>query len=272
MELVKAVILGIIQGLSEFLPISSSGHLVIAEYLLNFNVGGLAFEVFVHFGTLLAVFWVFRKDIIQLIFNIPSIFRLSSQNLPAEKRHYARLGLFILLGSIPAAIIGIFFEDAIEQIFESHLIALVMLFITGIIVWSSRYTQEKKKDLNAFQAFLIGIAQAFAILPGISRSGSTIVTGLWLGLPRDLAARFSFLLSIPVIFGATLLKTKDVLTTPLPTNEVILVIAASIAALFSGYFAILWLLDVIRKQKLEWFGVYCIAVSLVGLILHFTIG
>ena len=196
----------------------------------------------------------------------------AGSNLPAEKRHYARLGLFILIGSIPAAIIGLLFEDAIEQIFESHLIALVMLFVTGIIVWSSRYTQEKKRDLNAFQAFLIGIAQAFAILPGISRSGSTIVTGLWLGIPRDLAARFSFLLSSPVIFGASLLKTKDVLAAPLPTKEVALVIAASIAALFSGYLAIIWLLDVIKKQKLEWFGIYCIAVSLVGLILHFTMG
>jgi undecaprenyl-diphosphatase len=272
MDILKAVFLGIIQGLSEFLPISSSGHLVIAEYMLDFNIGGLAFEVFVHFGTLLAVLWVFRKDIVQLVLNIPSIFRLNSATLPAEKRHYARLGLFIIIGSLPAAVIGLFFEDAIEQIFESHLIALIMLFITGVIVWSSRYTRETKQDLNAFQAFLIGLAQAFAILPGISRSGSTIVTGLWLGIPRDLAARFSFLLSTPVIFGASLLKTKDVLTTPLPVKELWLVIAASIAAMISGYFAILWLLDIIKKQKLEWFGIYCMIVSLIGLILLLTIG
>ena len=271
MDLLKALFLGIIQGLSEFLPISSSGHLVIAEYVLNFNIGGLAFEVFVHFGTLLAVLWVFRKDIIQLVLNIPSIFRLNSATLPEEKKYYARLGLLIVLGSIPAAVVGLFFEDAIEQIFESHLIALIMLFITGIIVWSSRYTHESKKDLNVFQAVLIGIAQAFAILPGISRSGSTIVTGLWLGIPRDLAARFSFLLSTPVIFGASLLKTKDVLTTPLPENELWLVVAASVAAMISGYFAILWLLNIIRKQKLEWFGVYCMIISIVGLIILFLV-
>jgi undecaprenyl-diphosphatase len=272
MDIVKAILLGVIQGLSEFLPISSSGHLVISEYLMNFNVGGLAFEVFVHFGTLLAVLWVFRKDIFQLMINIPSIFRLKSSSLASDKKYYARLGLYIIIGSIPAAVIGIFFEDAIEQVFESHLIALGMLFITGLIVWSSRYTRETKAELNGWHAFLIGIAQAFAILPGISRSGSTIVTGLWLGIPRDLAARFSFLLSTPVIFGATLLKTKDVVTTPLPNNELWLVIAASLAAMISGYFAIIWLLGIIRKQQLEWFGVYCVIVSVIGFVLHFTIG
>jgi undecaprenyl-diphosphatase len=272
MDIMKAILLGVIQGLSEFLPISSSGHLVIAEYLMNFNVGGLAFEVFVHFGTLLAVFWVFRKDILQMIINIPSIFQLKSNSLAPSKRYYAQLVLFIIVGSIPAAVIGIFYEDKIEQVFESHLIALAMLFVTGLIVWSSRYTRERKKELNGLQALLIGIAQAFAILPGISRSGSTIVTGLWLGIPRDLAARFSFLLSTPVIFGATLLKTKDLVATPLPPNELWLVIASSLAAMISGYFAIIWLLDVIKKQRLEWFGVYCFAVSVIGFILHFTLG
>jgi undecaprenyl-diphosphatase len=272
MDLIKALVLGILQGLSEFLPISSSGHLVIAQYILDFNIAGLAFEVFVHFGTLIAVVWVFRKDIGKLLINAPYIFRLGSDKLPEERRHYARLGLFILLGSVPAAVIGIFLEDAIAKVFESHLTAFAMLFVTGIIVWSSRYTRESRQDLTAFQAFLIGVAQAFAILPGISRSGSTIVTGLWLGIPRNLAARFSFLLSAPVIFGASILKTGELFNNPLPAREFWLVLAASLAAMISGYIAILWLLDIIKKQKFEWFGVYCFIISILGLIFHFTIG
>lgn len=269
MDLFKSILLGILQGLSEFLPISSSGHLVIAEYLLDFNIGGLAFEVFVHMGTLVAVLLVFRKDIFRLIIAIPDIFRLPSGKLSKERREYALLAVYLVIGSIPAALIGILLKDSIERIFESHLLALVMLFFTGLIVWSSRYTRDSGRNLIGYHALLIGVSQAFAILPGISRSGSTIVTGLWLGLPRHQAARFSFLLSAPVIFGAGVLKLKDVVQQPLPANELFYIICATIAATISGYFAIIWLLNLIKKQKLEWFGLYCIAVSILGLILHF---
>ncbi|MBN2364682.1 MAG: undecaprenyl-diphosphate phosphatase [Calditrichaeota bacterium] len=269
MDLLKALILGIIQGLSEFLPISSSGHLVIAEYLMDFRQGGLAFEVFVHFGTLLAILWAFRKDICLLLRSLPAVFRLSSPDLPAETREYALWDIYIIIGSIPAAVIGLFFEDAIEQIFEDHFFALVMLFFTGIIVWSSRYTRKKRENMNGWHAFLIGVAQALAILPGISRSGTTIVTGLWLGIPRLKAARFSFLLSSPVIFGATLLKFFDVFENPLPSSELVTFLAAGVAAAISGYFAIVWLLRIIQEQKFEWFGVYCVVVSIAGIIFHF---
>lgn len=266
MNLLKAIFLGIIQGLSEFLPISSSGHLVLAEHLLNFKESGLAFEVFVHFGTLLAVVWVFRKDITGMIISLPGVFRLSRKDLPAETREYALMDIYIIVGSIPAAVIGLLFEDAIELLFESHVLALFMLFVTGLIMWSSRYTGASEKKLNGFQAFLIGCAQAFAIIPGISRSGSTIVTGLWLGIRRDLVARFSFILSTPVIFGATLMKVKDLFEFPPSRVELLNLAVASIVAAISGYFAIIWLLNIIRKQKLEWFGVYCISVSLFGLV------
>jgi undecaprenyl-diphosphatase len=268
-DLLKAIFLGTLQGLSEFLPISSSGHLVIAEHLLSFQEGGLAFEVFVHFGTLLAVVVVFRKDIVKMIIAFPSIFRRHTDNLSEDIREYAKLDIYIIIGSIPAGIVGVVFKDRIEQLFESHYLALAMLFVTGIIMWSSRYTREDREHMNMFHAFLIGVAQAFAIIPGISRSGSTIVTGLWLGIRRDLVAKFSFILSTPAILGATLIKFNDLWETPLPSSELKSVIVASIAAGISGYFAIIWLLDVIRKQKLEWFGVYCIAVSIMGLLLFY---
>ncbi len=268
-DLLKAVILGIVQGLSEFLPVSSSGHLVIVEHLMNFNLGGLSFEVFVHFGTLLAVCWAFREDLFRLIKAIPDIFKTSSPDLPSQRKEYALLDIYIILGSIPAAVIGLLFENAIEGIFENHVIALYMLFLTGIIVWSSRYTREKTEKINGFKAFIIGVAQAVAILPGISRSGTTIVTGLWMGVARLRAARFSFLLSIPVIFGATLLKFHDLWKNPLPSSDFLPVLLAGMSAAISGYFAIVWLLKIIQKQKFEWFGVYCILVSIIGLLLHY---
>jgi len=267
-DLIKVVALGILQGLSEFLPISSSGHLVIAEHLMNFNESGLAFEVFVHFGSLLAVLWVFRKEIIHLLAAIPAIFKLSSPELDKEKRSYALLDIYIIIASIPAALIGIAFEDQIAVIFEDHIFAICMLFITGVIVWSSRYTREKNKAFDPGSSFLIGCAQAIAILPGISRSGSTIVTALWLGIPRENAAKFSFLMSAPVIFGATVLKARQVFVTPLSQSESEHLIIASLAALISSYFAIRWLLEIIRRKKLEWFGLYCMVISLVGLTVH----
>ena len=269
MDLIKAIVLGILQGLSEFLPISSSGHLVLAENLLHFHQGGLAFEVFVHFGTLLAVVWVFRQDIARMILALPAILRLRNPDLSPETREYALLDWYIIIGSIPAAVIGLLFEDTIEALFDSSLLVLIMLFVTGLIMWSSRYTRETRPNMNGWHALIIGFAQAFAIIPGISRSGSTIVSGLWMGLPRDRVARFSFILSTPVIFGATLLKLKDLLETPPPSSEMLNLVMATVAAAVSGYFAILWLLDVIRKQKLEWFGVYCFAVSIIGLLAIF---
>jgi len=244
----KAILLGIIQGLSEFLPISSSGHLVLAEEILHFKEGGLAFEVFVHFGTLLAVFWVFRKDFIRMITALPFIFHLRKGKLDTERRDYAWLAIFIFVGSIPAAVIGILWEDTIEQLFESHVLVLFMLFVTGLIMLSSRFVKERKENMNVKEAFLIGIAQAFAIIPGISRSGSTI------------------LLSSPVIIGATLLKLKHLLENPPASSEIIHLSAATIAATISGYFAIVWLLEVIKQKKLQWFGLYCIGVSIIGLI------
>lgn len=268
MSLIKALVLGVLQGLSEFLPISSSGHLVIVEHLLSFTESGLAFEVFVHFGSLLAVVWVFHKEILQLLKAIPAIFQLKSPRLNQERKSYALLNIYILIASIPAALLGLVFEDQIEAIFENHLLAFVMLFVTGLIVWSSRYTTDKNKMIGIGSSFLIGCAQAFAILPGISRSGSTIVTGLWLGIPRETAARFSFLMAVPVILGATLLKLRELWINPLSPDELRNLVLASLAALLSSYLAIRWLLSVIRRKKMEWFGVYCMVISLIGIIAH----
>lgn len=269
MEILKSIILGIVQGLSEFLPISSSGHLVLFEEILNFKQSGIAFEVFVHFGTLIAVLIAFRKDIWKMVVLLPALpkFIFNGVRINDSDDEHNALAFFIIIGSIPAAVIGILFENQIESLFDSPILVLVALFITGVIVWSSKYPKETRPFMNSFHAFLIGIAQAFAIIPGISRSGSTILTALWLGIKRETAARFSFLLSIPVIFGASLIKFKDLMETPPPSDQILNLIVGSIAALISGYFAIILLLDIVRKQKLEWFGIYCIVISVVGLVI-----
>ena len=268
-ETLKAIILGIVQGLSEFLPISSSGHLVLFQKLLGFEPAGMAFEVFVHFGTLMAVLIVFRNDVWEMIKWLPGVpgFIARGMKIQSPEDQYRAMSLFIILGTIPAAAIGLAFEDEIEALFSSELLVLVALLMTGLIMWSSRYTEENPKNgfMNIWHAIAIGFAQSFAIIPGISRSGSTIVTALWMGLKRDTAARFSFLLSVPVILGASILKFKELVDAPPPSTEMVNLVLATLAAAISGYLAIIWMLDIIRRQRLEWFGLYCAVVALVGM-------
>jgi len=271
LELLKAIILGIVQGLTVFLPVSTSGHLVLVSEILKFKTGGLAFEVFVHFGTLLAVLVVFRKDIWDMIRFLPGLpaFIANRCKIQTESDKSRALALYIIIGTIPAGVLGLLFEKQLEHAFSNPRLVLVTLFVTGLIMLSSRFPVERLPFMNAFHSVLIGLAQAFSIIPGISRSGSTIVTALWLGINRELAARFSFLLSVPVILGASILKFMDLLHAPPSGEHLLILLAATIAAAVSGYIAIIWLLDIIRKHKLEWFGVYCIIVSVAGLVILF---
>lgn len=269
MDILNAIILGLVQGLSEFLPISSSGHLVLAAHILNFQEEGIAFEVFVHFGTLLSVFVAFRKEIKKMII-APFAIWISKSN-DSELKEFLNWDFYIIIGTIPAVIIGLFFKDQIESIFSSVIIVLIMLSITAGIMISSRFLPVSDKPLTKSNSFIIGIAQAFAILPGVSRSGSTIVTALAFGINRENAAKFSFILSIPAVLGATILKTRDLMAVPLAQSEIIQLVIGAIAAFVSGYFAIIWLIDLVKKGKLEWFGYYCLILSIVGFIWYFSV-
>lgn len=273
-ETVKAIILGIVQGLSEFLPISSSGHLVLFSNILDFQESGLAFDVFVHFGTLIAVVIVFRNDVWEMLRWLPGVpqFVMNGMRIEREEDQYKAMSFFIVVGTIPAAVLGLLFEDSIEQLFASPILVLFALFMTAMIMFSSRYTEENKPFMSLFHAIIIGIAQAFAIIPGISRSGSTIVTSLWLGIRREVAAKFSFLLSVPIILGATILKFKDLMEAPPSSGEMINLVAGTVAAAVSGYLAIIWMLEIIKRQKLEWFGLYCAIVSIGGMVYFYFNG
>lgn len=267
-EILKSALLGLIQGLAEFLPISSSGHLVIFAKILNFQESGIAFEVFVHLGTLLSVLVAFRADIANMLM---APYRVWIKKLDdPETRLYLLWDYYIIIASLPAAVIGILFKDPIERLFDNLLLVFLMLVITALLMITAQFLSNRHNEFSPMRSFLVGLAQAFAILPGISRSGSTIFTGLALGVDREQAARFSFLMSVPVIFGAVILKLNDLLASPPSSQEVTNLAIGTLVAFVSGYLAILWLLDVVKKGKLQWFGYYCLMIAGSGLVWYLT--
>jgi undecaprenyl-diphosphatase len=271
----ESAALGILQGLTEFLPISSSGHLVLGENLLKVKFDDISFEVFLHFGTFLSVVIVFRKTIWGMIKAVASGGRAgfgahSRTNLVKYDQTYPnenlRLFWLILLGSVPAGILGILFKEYVERSFSSSLFVSVMLLITGSVLFLTKFFKKTKGKIKFFDAFLIGLAQALAMLPGISRSGLTISTGIFRGIQRERAAEFSFLLSLPAILGASALKLKDVLNENSFSSNLWLYLIGAVCAFLFGCLAIKFLLNVIRKGKFEFFGYYCFLIGFLSLI------
>ncbi len=265
-ELLKAVILGAVQGLTEFLPISSSGHLVIGSELLDFEQQGVVFDVFVHLGTLLAVIVVFRREILQMM---QAPFKAFHGTADEESRVYLLWDIYVIIATIPAVIAGLFLKDHVEFLFDSLPLVYTMLLITAFLMMLTPKLKERNVELNGYRSFLIGCAQACAIMPGLSRSGSTIFTGMLLGLNREKVARFSFIMSIPAILGAVVLQTSDLADLPFSAESVVNIAAGTVAAAFSGYLAIVLLLDIVRKNRLQYFGYYCICVALAGFTILF---
>ncbi len=269
MDILKVIILGIVQGLTEFLPVSSSGHLVLAAELLNFHEEGVAFEVFVHLGTLLSVLIVFSKDVQKMIL---APFQFISTGFKKEgTKEYLFWDLYILVGTIPAAVIGLSFKSRIEAAFSDIALVIMMLAVTGTILLLSRYMPEKDQKMTVIKSLLIGISQAFAILPGISRSGSTIVTGILLGIDKEQAARFSFLLAIPAILGASVIKIKDLIEIDSYSTPISYLVIGAVVSFIAGYFAIIWLLDVVRKGRLEWFAIYCYLIVIISSVWYISL-
>ncbi|WP_366921744.1 undecaprenyl-diphosphatase UppP [Metallumcola ferriviriculae] len=251
MTIVEAFILGVFQGITEFLPISSSGHLVVIQEFLKINTPGVTFEVLLHFGSLVSVIIFFRKDIFHLITH------------PTDRFFW-----LIVVGIIPTGIIGVLFEDLFERLFGSITVVAIMLLVTGLILWIAETLASGKKDSETMtikDALIIGFAQGLAITPGLSRSGSTIAAALIVGLDRDTAARYSFLVVIPVIFGATMLKVGDMFSTTSVDFFPIQYLVGTITAGITGYFAIAVLLKVLNTGRLKLFSIYCWTVG--GLIL-----
>ncbi|MFW6237940.1 MAG: undecaprenyl-diphosphate phosphatase [Halanaerobiales bacterium] len=254
MEIIKAIVLGCIQGLTEFLPVSSSGHLVIFQTLLGLDPGQLTLNVFLHLGTLVPVFIIFRHDIRDILL------------LKKEKRY---LGLLILVGTTPAVFLGIIIKSYFSRIFASTVTAGNMLLVTGSLLFLAEKIPESKRKLTSFKplnAIIVGLFQALAIMPGISRSGSTIVGALFQKLNREDAARFSFLLAIPVIFGAGAMETGDVISRGTGDVSLLAIVIGTIMAALSGYLAIKYLLHILKQGSLIIFSIYCWTLGTIILI------
>jgi undecaprenyl-diphosphatase len=264
MTLIQGIILGLVQGLTEFLPVSSSAHLVIFEKILNVEAHTVAFEVLLHVGTLLAVIIYFRRQLYRIFSVIFKAIFTSNRNFQDKD---LRLAWYLVIGTFPAALAGYFLKKYFEEAFAAPRWAAGMLLITALILILTRWVQDKNNKLNSWRAILIGIAQAVAIMPGISRSGSTISTGMYVGLNKSEAAEFAFLLSIPVIGGAALLEVHDFIRILSSKSLSEVYIIGALVAAVIGYFSIAYLLSVVKKGKFFYFGVYCAVVGILGLLL-----
>ncbi|GAA3595847.1 undecaprenyl-diphosphatase UppP [Flavivirga amylovorans] len=258
MDIIDAIILGIIQGLTEFLPVSSSGHLELGKAILGDSSvpeESLLFTVVLHFATALSTMVVFRKDILDIIKGI----------LKFEWNEDLQFVSKIIVSMIPAVIVGLFFEEQLEQLFGGNILLVgCMLIITAILLFLADKAKDTNKKVSFKNAFIIGISQAIAMLPGISRSGATISTSVLLGNDKTKAARFSFLMVVPLIFGKI---AKDVMSGDLTydSGNFTSLSIGFIAAFIAGLFACTWMIALVKKSKLSYFAIYCIIVGVIAI-------
>ena len=254
MTSLQAIFLGIVQGLTEFLPVSSSGHLVIFQHIFGVEEGPLTFDVLVHLGTLVAVIIAFWDDVVAIL-----------------RKPFSRMTYLIIIGCIPAALMGFYLEPLFTKAFESLLVVGIGLLITGFILKISDTVSRRTiffkevKETTTWHALFIGLLQGIAIVPGISRSGSTIAGGLLAGLDREWAARYSFLLSIPVILGAGLVHIKRLVETGVESAMVLPYIIGPVTACIFGYIAIRIVMKMVKDGRLVYFSYYCWTVGLLTL-------
>lgn len=254
MDYLIALILGIVQGLTEFLPVSSSGHLEIAKEIFNTDYEAkesLLMTVVLHFATALSTIFIFRNDILKIFLGL-----FSKTDLREKK-----FAIKIIISMVPAAIVGVFFDDIIESFFNGQLILVgTMLILTGFLLFLADKAKESNNQISLSNSFIIGIAQAIAILPGISRSGATIAISVLLGIDKTNSAKFSFLMVVPLIFGKVLkdLFSGDILSESFSFGPLFL---GFISAFITGLFACKWMISLVKASKLKYFSFYCFLVA-----------
>ena len=256
MNYLDAIVLGIIQGLTEFLPVSSSGHLVLAEHLLNVKIPGVTFEIIIHLGTLVSVLIYFRARLYRLVQ------ALFDREMVGERR----ILLFLVVGTVPAGLAGVLLKDFFEKTFSNPVETSVELIITGLILLIPRFFRTGNKGVSLGTSLIMGVGQAIAILPGISRSGTTIVSGMLAGVRPSEAAEFSFLLSIPAIGGAILLEGKHLLE--IQSALLMPYLVATIVSFLFGLLSVYVVLTSVKRGKFDYFAYYCFAIGALGLY-HF---
>lgn len=259
MSILDAILLGILQGIAEFLPISSSGHLVLAQEILGISSPGVTFEIMVHAGTLGSILWYYAKDIT----NIAKGFSNSARTSLEQPSSWVWMG-WLILSMIPALLVGIGLRDQLESLFEDPVWVGGFLMVTGLMLLLTRWIRVGRSKLTWQKALIMGVFQAFAILPGISRAGSTITAGLLVGLPREEAARFSFLMVIPVIGGATLLELMDLLQLEdgvVMDGQIAYLLIGFVTSLFVGIASLSLLVKLLNQNSFHHFGWYCLIIG-----------
>ena len=264
MSYLDAFILGFIQALTEFLPVSSSGHLVLGQALFDIEPkSGIAFEIMVHLGTLFSVIFCYRMTLRDLLLSLlPSSASKAGQS---ANQGWREVGL-LALGCVPAGVVGVLFKSDLEQIFGSPTIVSCALIGTGIVLLLTRLTQDKGQEITVVFALLIGIAQAVAIVPGVSRAGATIAMAMLLGVPNRRGAQFSFFLSLPVILGASVLQLRELSLQDTSDGMWTLLLVASLCAFIFGVLALRLLLVLLDRGAFPKFGWYCLSVGILGLV------
>ncbi|MCX8212730.1 MAG: undecaprenyl-diphosphatase [Bdellovibrionota bacterium] len=262
-ELLKALILGIVQGLTEFLPVSSSGHLELAKWIMqddSLAAESMLMTVTLHAATALATLVVFRKDVLEII---TDLFKFKWND-------GTKFAALIVVSMVPAAIVGVLFDDLLEQLFDKQIVLVAcMLILTGLLLFLADRAKNTNKNVSFKDSAIIGLAQAVAILPGISRSGATISTSVLLGIDREKSAKFSFLMVVPLILGK---MAKDLLdgdfsgTVSLPELSI-----GFVAAFLTGIVACVWMIKLVKRAELKWFAYYCFAVAAIVLIVKATV-
>ena len=271
MSWIQALILGIIQGLTEYLPVSSSGHLAIGQALFGLEDGesNLAFTVLLHVATVLSTLVILWKEIVWIF---KDLFAKQSWRKYCNLNGGTKYAINILISMIPVMIVGLFFKDKVEEVFGSGLLIVgIMLLVTASLLAFSYFAKPRQKEnISPKHAFVIGIAQACAVMPGLSRSGSTIATGLLLGNKKEKLAQFSFLMVIPPILGEALLDTKDILkvgfSQAMGGLSPVAALVGFLAAFIFGCIACKWMISIVKKGKLIWFAIYCAIVGVVTII------
>jgi undecaprenyl-diphosphatase len=269
MTWLQAVVLGIVQGLTEYLPISSSAHLVLVPWLLGWRIDehiAFPFDVLVQWGTLIPVLAYFRRELLEILRG----WWEGARNGSPFGAPGGRLGGWVIVATLPAVVAGLLFKKPVEAVFLQPTLTAALLSGTAVLLWWGERFGRRERDLEGLtlgDALAVGLAQALALLPGISRSGATIAAGLGRGLQRSEAARFSFLLSVPALLGAGLVALKDLFEIGLPPQALGPILTGALAAALSGYLAIWGLMRLVRRRSLMPFALYCLLVSLSMLLL-----
>lgn len=263
-EILKYILLGIFQGITEPIPISSSGHLVLLQHLIGIDFDGLTFELVVNFASLLAVLIIYRESIQQLFFG--AIRYLTKRN-KADQADF-RFVVYLIIGTIPAGVIGVVFGDMIAEHLTGVKVIGATLLVTGLALWLIRNLRGRKNDseLTFKDAIIIGLAQAVALIPGISRSGATIVAAMSLGMKQETALKFSFLLYIPVSVGGIALAMSDFLQMPNLKDLIVPYSLAFIGSLVASYFSLKWFMGIMARGNLVYFSIYCFIVGTIVII------